>query len=150
MRSGSSFRFCLSKRYPYVSSIANLLRCLHGCAGPSRLKLSWRAAFQWAGCCRARRRSGVCSKGTLRPAGWSLGSPAAGGAAGRTCLFAEGSCTWRSPGAPRWPAPGHFLPGGSSPGFSHLQVERTRLMFQEGNAGKDNFCSNNIYLGAMK
>lgn len=86
-------------------------------------RLSWREAFRWGGCCRARRRLGVCNKGILRPAGWWRGSRAAGGAAGRTCPFAAGSCTWRSPAAPRWPAPGRFPPGGSSPGSSHLQRE---------------------------
>lgn len=135
------FRFCLSNRHPYVpcarvSTYSQLLLRSRAAGMSARLpplKLSWRAAFQWAGCCRARRRSGVCSRGTPLPAGWSLGSPAAGGAAGRTCPFAEGSCTWRSPGAPRWPAPGRFLPGESSPGFSHLQEERRRWMFQEEN-----------------
>lgn len=123
----------LSRRFSYLEFFffggggpaAKLRMCaqLRHVAARSPPKLSWREAFQWADCCRARRHSGVCSKGILRPAGWWLGSLAAGGAAGQTCLFAAGSCTWRSPTAPRWPAPGRFLPGGSSPGSSHLQEQ---------------------------
>lgn len=109
-----------------VKALFGVSGLLQNCTAALRVaksppKLFWREAFQWAGCCRARRRSGVCSKGILRLAGWWLVSRVAGGAAGQTCPFAAGSYTWRSPAVLRWPAPGRSRPGENSPGSSHLR-----------------------------
>lgn len=82
------------------------------------------AAFQWGGCYMARPHSGVCSRGILPPAYWSLGFPGAAGEAAQICLSAVGSCTLCSPAKQYLLVLEHLPPAGSSLDFWHLHGQK--------------------------